>query len=103
MTTPAQMAVDVVFATFGKDAVLSPQAGGPDIAIRVVTKATHDVLDFGDTRILTDTMLMEVRRSEATPVNGDLIHLDGQDYKVQGPPQILDTDRLVWTLDVRKA
>lgn len=103
MTSYAQMAVNVIFATFGVDAVLSPQSGAPDVAIRVVTKATHDVLDFGDTRILTDTMLMEVRRSETSPVGGDIITLDGQDYKVQGPPQILDTDRLVWTLDMRKA
>lgn len=103
MTSPSQMAVDIVFATFGMDAILSPKSGDPDVAIRVVTKAAHEVMDFGDTRILTDTMLMEVRRSEASPVSGDIIRLADQDYQVQGPPQILDTDRLVWTLDMRKA
>lgn len=103
MTTYAQMAVDTVFDTFGIDAILSPKSGAPDVAIRVVTKAAHDVMDFGDTRILTDTMIMEVRRSEASPVTGDIIALAGQDYQVQGPPQIQDTDLLVWTLDMRKA
>ncbi len=103
MTTYAQMAVDTVFATFGVDAILSPHSGAPDVVIRVVTKAAHDVLDYGDARILTDTMLMEVRRTEASPVSGDIIRLGDQDYKVQGPPQILDTDQLVWTLDMRKS
>lgn len=103
MVSPFQMALDTVFAAFGVDAVLIPKSGDPESTIRVVTKAADEVVDFGDTRILTDTLLMEVRRSEATPVNGDLIQLGDQTYKVQGPPQILDTDQLVWTLDMRKA
>lgn len=103
MSLIGQTAVDAVFGEFGVDATYLPQSGDPPTTIRVVTKASNEIIDFGDSRILADTLLMEVRRNEVNPAQDDLINLNGQDYLIQAPPQILDTDQLVWTLDMRKA
>lgn len=102
MSMIGQTAIDAVFQTFGVDAVLTPIAGLPQ-TIRVLPKADNEVIDFGDSRILSDTLVLEVRCSEATPLKGDLVNFRGVDYLIQSKPQRQDADQLVWVLDMRKA
>ncbi|HIJ93095.1 MAG: hypothetical protein QF511_08245 [Rhodospirillales bacterium] len=98
---PFSAAVDTVFACFGVDAVYTPDGGGA-VYVRVIVRCPDEIVGFGDTRILTETALFEVRASEvATPQSGDRLTVDGTDYVIQGEPERRDPDRLVWTLDVR--
>ena len=98
---PFSAAIDAVFARFGVDAVYTPDGGGA-VCVRVITRRPDEIVGFGDTRILTETALFEVRASEvATPQSGDRLTVDGTDYVIQGEPERRDPDRLVWTLDVR--
>jgi hypothetical protein len=99
--TPFFAAVDTVFARFGVDAVYTPDGGGA-VCVRVITRRPDEIVGFGDTRVLTETALFEVRASEvAEPRPGDRLTVDGTDYVIQGEPERRDPDRLVWTLDVR--
>jgi hypothetical protein len=96
-------AVDTVFARFGVDAVYTPDGGGA-VNVRAIARRPDEIVGFGDTRVLTETALFEVRSSEvATPQPGDRLTVDGADYVIQGEPERRDPDRLVWSLDVRPA
>lgn len=95
--------VDTVFAQFGVDAVYTPNGGGA-VNVRVIARRPDEIVGFGDTRVLTETALFEVRTFEiAQPQPGDRLTVDGADYVIQGEPERRDPDRLVWTLDVRPA
>lgn len=103
MTGPGEIAVDGVFAAFGIDAEFVPQSG-PSVNVRVVSKHKDEVIGFDMTRIHTTTRIFELRRSDnITPLAGDTLIVNGDSYVIQGEPQILDVDRLVWTLDTRPA
>ena len=96
-------AVDAVFARFGLDAVYAFDGGGA-VNVRVIARRPDEIVGFGDTRVLTETALFEVRTSEvAAPRPGDRLMVDGADYVIQGEPERRDPDRLVWALDVRPA
>ena len=99
--TPFSAAVDAVFARFGVDAVYTPDGGGA-ANVRVIARRADEIVGFGDTRVLTETALFEVRASDvAGPRPGDRLTVDGTDYVIQGEPERRDPDRLVWTLDTR--
>jgi hypothetical protein len=101
--TLALEVLDVAFAEFGVDALYSPQ-GGVAENIRVIATRPDEIVGFGDTRVITETALFEVRASEvAEPQPGDRLTVDGADYVIQGEPERRDPDRLVWSLDVRPA
>lgn len=103
MSGPGEIAVDGVFAAFGIDAEFVPQSG-PSVNVRVVSKHKDETIGFDMTRIHSTTRIFELRRSEnITPLAGDGLIVNGDSYVIQGDPQILDTDRLVWTLDTRPA
>lgn len=103
MSGPGNIAVDSVFATFGINAVYVPQSG-PSVDVRVVSKHRDETIAFDMTRIHATTRVFELRRSEpVTPQAGDTLVIGDDSYIIQGEPQILDTDRLVWTLDTRPA
>ena len=103
MTGSGEIAVESVFAAFGIDAEYVPQSG-PSVNVRVVSKHKDEVVGFDMTRIHTTTRIFELRRYEnITPLDGDTLIVNGDSYLIQGEPQILDTDRLVWTLDTRPA
>ena len=98
---PFSAAIDAVFVRFGVDAVYTPGGGGA-VNVRVIVKRPDEIVGFGDTRVLTETALFEVRASDvATPQPGDRLTVDGTDYVIQGEPERRDPGRLVWTLDMR--
>lgn len=103
MSDSGNAAVDAVFAAFGIDAVYSPQSGDP-LNIRVVSKQKDQSIAFDMTRVSVSSRIFEVRIAElASPQDGDSLVVNGVTYLVQGEPQSLDIDRLVWTLDTRPA
>jgi hypothetical protein len=69
--------------------------------IRVIRRAPDRITDFGAARILSDTTTVDVRVSElADPRSGDLIILGSESFVIQGEPS-RDSERLIWTLDLR--
>jgi hypothetical protein len=101
--TVFQGAVDSTFAAFGIDAVYT-SAGGDPIPVRVIARRPDTIVGFGETRIHAETATFEVRPSEvANPYPGDQLTVGGEAFVVQGEPGRRDPDRLVWSLDVRRA
>jgi hypothetical protein len=79
-------------------------AGGEPVSVRVVARRPDTTVGFGETRIHAETATFEVRASEvASSRPGDQLSIDGDTFIVQGEPERHDPDRLVWTVDVRRA
>jgi len=69
--------------------------------IRVIRRAPDRITDFGAARILSDTTTVDVRVIDLPePQPGDLIILGTESFVVQGEP-VRDSERLIWTLDLR--
>ncbi len=97
-------AFETLFAdpNVARDAVYTPQGGQP-VGIRVVARRPDRVLEFGDTRIMTESTMFDVRVAEvAEPRSGDSLAVDGDTFVVQGEP-VRDAERLIWTVGVRPA
>jgi len=102
MTAFAQ-AVDVLFGdpNIARDALYRPGGVGEGVPVRVITSRPDKVESFGETRLASSSMTLDLRKSEvAAPAEGDTIELDGEDFFVQGTP-LLDGEGLVWTLEAR--
>lgn len=94
-------AIDAIFADphVAADATWLPQAGG-SLAIRVILRRPDDVRDFAGGRLVSDTVLADLRVGDvALPVPGDAITIGTDSYVVQGDPQ-RDAERLVWTVEL---
>ena len=71
--------------------------------IRVIRRAPDRITEFGAARILSDTMVVDVRIADLpAPRPGDLIVIGSESFVVQGEPP-RDRERLIWTLDLRPA
>ena len=69
--------------------------------IRVIRRAPDRITEFGAARLMSDTMVLDVRLSDlADPRPGDLIVIGTDSFTIQGEP-VRDSDRLIWTLDLR--
>jgi len=69
--------------------------------IRVIRRAPDRITEFGAARLMSDTMVLDVRVSDlADPRPGDLIVIGTESFTIQGEP-VRDSDRLIWTLDLR--
>ncbi len=104
-TAFAAAAIDALFAdpNLANDATYRAGGVDPGIPVRVILRRPDRVGEFGKTRIVTETLLIDIRVSEvATPAHGDTIELDGTVYVIQGEP-IRDGERLVWTIEARPA
>lgn len=74
---------------------------GDGAAVRVIRSAPDEVMNFGSTRILVDTVILQVRISEAPELaEGDTIEIAGEVFEVRAEPK-RDADRLVWTAEAR--
>jgi hypothetical protein len=98
-------AMNVIFAdaNMAVDAIWFAAGTGPGIAIRVIRKSPDEITPFGVGRILSETTQLDVRVFDMqTPAHGDLIRIWAEDFILQGEPK-LDRERLIWTLNTRKA
>jgi hypothetical protein len=102
MTTFAA-AIDALFAdpNLAVDALYRADGADPSIPVRVIVRRPDRVGDFGETRIVAETTMFDIRVSDiAAPAEGDTIEAGGTVYVIQGEP-IRDAERLVWTVEAR--
>ena len=96
-------AIDALFADPNLGVNANYRAGGadPGMPVRVIVRQPDRIGTFGETRIATETTLIDIRTSEvAAPAEGDTIEMDGAVYIIQGEP-LRDAERLIWTLEAR--
>lgn len=95
-------AIDAIFAdpNMAVDAVWREQRLGSPVTVRAIRKSPDQMQDFGSSQMVLPTTIIDVQVSElASPRDGDLITISGEDFLVQGKPR-RDRERLVWTLDL---
>ena len=98
-------ALDDLFADphLARDAAWRAGGTGPPAAVRIVLRQPDRIGGFGETRLLADTTVVELRTLEVPVVAaGDTIEIDGDLYRVPGEP-VRDSERLVWTVELRPA
>jgi hypothetical protein len=96
-------AIDALFAdpNLATDATYRAGGADPGIPARVIVRRPDRVGEFGETSIVAETLLTDVRVCEvAAPAEGDTIELDGTVYDIQGEP-VRDTELLVWSIAAR--
>ena len=96
-------AIDVLFAdpNLGTDAAWRAGGADPGMPVRVIVRQPDRIGNFGETRIVAATLVIDVRVSEvAAPAEGDTIERNGTVYIIQGEP-LRDGERLVWTIEAR--
>lgn len=99
------IAIDGLFVDphVARNALYRPGDTGPGVLVRVVIGRPDLVGSFGETRIVSGTATLEVRRSEvAAPAEGDSFEIEGERLLVQGEP-LADAGGLVWTVEARPA
>jgi len=85
----------------GRDAVYRVGGADPDTPIRIIMRRPDAIGTFGETRIVAETVVIDVRVSEvAAPAEGDTFTIGGETFVVQGEP-VRDAERLVWILETR--
>jgi hypothetical protein len=71
--------------------------------LRVIRKAPDRITDFGAARLVSDSVMVDVRVSDLPdPHTGDLLVIGAESFLIQGEP-LRDRERLVWSLDLRPA
>jgi hypothetical protein len=98
-------AMNAIFAdaNMAVDALWFAGGAGPGVVVRVIRKAPDEITPFGAGRVLSETTQLDVRVFDMqTPAHGDLIRIGAEDFILQGEPK-LDRERLIWTLNTRKA
>ena len=98
-------ALDDLFADphLARDATWRAGGTGPPAAVRIVLRQPDRIGSFGGTRLLADTTVVEVRTVEVPALTtDDTVEIDGDVYRVQGEP-VRDSERLVWTAELRPA
>jgi hypothetical protein len=96
-------AIDALFADPNLGVNVIYRAGGeaPGTMIRAIVRQPDRIGNFGETRIVAATLMIDVRLGEvAAPAEGDTIEVEGTIYVIQGEP-IRDAERLIWTMEAR--
>lgn len=97
-------AIDNLFAdpNIARGAIFVADGGARQL-IRVVLRRADDVTGFGDARIWSETMRVDLRVAEVpAPRPGDRIEIDGEGFNIQGEP-VRERERLVWTVNLSPA
>jgi len=98
-------AIDALFADphLALDAIYRAGGADPGAPVRAIVRQPDRIGEFGETRIVAETVMIDIRVSEvAAPAEGDTIEVNGTVYVIQGEP-IRDTERLVWSIEARPA
>lgn len=94
-------AIDALFVdpNIARDALWRPGGIGAGTVVRVVSKRPDQAANFGDSRVMLPTMLIDVRRSQiAAPASGDTVEIDAETFEIIATP-VIDSLRLVWTCE----
>jgi len=97
-------ALDTLFAdpNMAKDAIFTP-SNGITVPVRIVLRRPDRVSDFGETRLHSETTVIDIRVADAPALaSGDAFEIEGESYVVQGEP-LRDAERLIWTAEVIRA
>ncbi|HDR30078.1 head-tail joining protein [Rhodovulum sp.] len=102
--TAFAVAMDALFADahLGRDVVYTAEGGVP-VLVRAILRRPDDVTGFGEARLWSETTRIDLRVAEVpNPRPGDRIEIDGDAFLVQGEP-LRDSERLIWTVELRPA
>lgn len=98
------LAASAIFAdaNMASDAIYRVGGQGVGTTVRAIRRAPDRAATFGDGRFLTDTVLLDVRVIEAPSLNaGDTLEIGGVVYEVRTEP-MRDSERLIWTAEVKE-
>lgn len=98
------LAAKAIFAdaNMASDAIYRVGGLGVGTTVRAIRRAPDRAATFGDGRFLTDTVLLDVRVVDAPSLNmGDTLEIGGVVYEVRAEP-MRDTERLIWTAEVKE-
>ena len=96
------LAIDAMFAdaNIGTDATWYQAGAGAGVPVRIITRAPDVISEFGDSRLVSDSLTIDVRLSEiAVLADGDEFDIGGSRYAVRGEPR-RDREQLVWTAEL---
>jgi hypothetical protein len=82
-------ALDVLFAdrNLGEHALWQAGGVGPGVPVRVIRRRPDAVVEFGASRALMATVLLDLRTTEAEAIEeGDLVVIGANTFKVIGTP-----------------
>lgn len=82
-------ALDTLFAdpNLGENALWQAGGVGPGVPVRVIRRRPDAVVEFGPSRALMATVLIDLRRTEASAIDeGDLVVIGTDTFKVIGTP-----------------
>lgn len=81
-------------------ALYRPRRGGSPFEVQVIRSSPDRDTDFGEARVVTESMRIEVRVADVSePADGDRLDIGAERLVVQGQP-VRDEIRLTWQLDV---
>ena len=95
-------ALDLLFAdpNLSTPALYQQTGIGVERAIRVMRRSPDRMVEFGAARLLSDSVVLDVRVSECPELAaGDRFEIAGEMFVVQGAPR-RDRERLVWTAEL---
>lgn len=98
--TAFSVAMTAIFAdpNMAADAVYMPQGSVPHQTVRIILSRPDIERDYGESRILVDTISIDVRQAQVpTPRDGDVYVIGGKPYVQQGEA-IEDPLQLIWTM-----
>jgi hypothetical protein len=98
----ASAAIAAIFAdpNMAADATWYAGGVGTGTSVHVIKRAPDTVTGFGAARLLSDTMMIDVRVPDIPALaEGDEFDVAGTRYAVQGEP-VRDRERLVWTAEL---
>ena len=104
---PFARAIDSIFTHphFGLSAIFFRAGAEPDegISVRILLRQPDTIDTFGDTQIIADTTLVEVRTSQISspPVAGDRFVIGARTITVMGGAR-RDSARLTWVCEARE-
>jgi len=82
-------ATDVLFAdkNLGEHALWKAGGTGPGVPLRVIRRRPDAVVEFGASRALMASVLIDLRRTEAATIDeGDLVVIGTETFKIIGSP-----------------
>lgn len=103
MTVFAQ-ALEAIFAdpNISMEAIYTAE-GGASKLVRIVARRADAVASFGEARLWSEATRVDLRVADVTePRPGDRVAIGDEAFLVQGEP-VRDSERLLWTLDLRQA